>query len=83
MPVAVTERATKLGIKVFRSYGSTEHPSITGCLLDEPEVKRLTAPTAEYARPGWSSGSTGDGDGQKGRSSAGDPTAASATPNRP
>ena len=42
VPVAVTERATKLGIKVFRSYGSTEHPSITGCLLDEPEVKRLT-----------------------------------------
>ena len=30
VPVAVTERATRLGIKVFRSYGSTEHPSITG-----------------------------------------------------
>jgi acyl-CoA synthetase (AMP-forming)/AMP-acid ligase II len=42
VPVAVTERATRLGIKVFRSYGSTEHPSITGCLLDEPEKKRLT-----------------------------------------
>ena len=42
VPVAVTERATRLGIKVFRSYGSTEHPSITGCLLDDPEVKRLT-----------------------------------------
>jgi acyl-CoA synthetase len=42
VPVAVTERATKLGIRVFRSYGSTEHPSITGCLLTEPEVKRLT-----------------------------------------
>ena len=42
VPVAVTERATDLGIKVFRSYGSTEHPSITGCLLDDPEVKRLT-----------------------------------------
>jgi acyl-CoA synthetase (AMP-forming)/AMP-acid ligase II len=27
---------------MFRSYGSTEHPSITGCLLDDPEVKRLT-----------------------------------------
>ena len=25
----------------FRSYGSTEHPSITGCLLDDPEDKRL------------------------------------------
>jgi acyl-CoA synthetase len=42
VPVAVTERATRLGIKVFRSYGSTEHPSVTGCLLDEPERKRLT-----------------------------------------
>ena len=42
VPVAVTERATRLGMKVFRSYGSTEHPSITGCLLDDPEVKRLT-----------------------------------------
>jgi acyl-CoA synthetase (AMP-forming)/AMP-acid ligase II len=42
VPVAVTERATRLGMKVFRSYGSTEHPSITGCLLDDPEEKRLT-----------------------------------------
>lgn len=41
VPAAVTERATRLGIEVFRSYGSTEHPSITGALLDEPEVKRL------------------------------------------
>ena len=41
VPVAVTGRATKLGIRVFRSYGSTEHPSITGCLLDDPEEKRL------------------------------------------
>ena len=42
VPVAVTERVTELGMKVFRSYGSTEHPSITGCRLDEPEVKRIT-----------------------------------------
>ena len=42
VPVAVTERATRLGIKVFRSYGSTEHPSITGSLIDDPETKRLT-----------------------------------------
>jgi acyl-CoA synthetase (AMP-forming)/AMP-acid ligase II len=41
VPVSVTERATRLGIKVFRSYGSTEHPSVTGCLLDDPEAKRL------------------------------------------
>ena len=41
VPIAVTERATRLGIKVYRSYGSTEHPSITGCTLDDPEDKRL------------------------------------------
>lgn len=50
VPAAVTERLAKLGIKAFRSYGSTEHPSITGCLLDEPEVKRLT--TDGHALPG-------------------------------
>ena len=42
VPVAVTQRATDLGIKAFRSYGSTEHPSITSSLIDDPEVKRLT-----------------------------------------
>jgi acyl-CoA synthetase (AMP-forming)/AMP-acid ligase II len=50
VPVAVTERATRLGIKMFRSYGSTEHPSITASLLDEPAVKRLT--TDGHALPG-------------------------------
>ena len=40
VPAAVTERATRLGIDVFRSYGSTEHPSITGAQLDEPVDKR-------------------------------------------
>ena len=42
VPLAVTERATALGMKVFRSYGSTEHPSITGCTVDDPQDKRLT-----------------------------------------
>lgn len=41
VPDAVTERAAGLGIAAFRSYGSTEHPSITGCKIDEPEDKRL------------------------------------------
>ncbi|HET9609572.1 MAG TPA: AMP-binding protein [Acidimicrobiales bacterium] len=50
VPVAVTERATRLGITVFRSYGSTEHPSITACLIDDPEDKRLT--TDGRALPG-------------------------------
>src|SRR4029077_4698827 len=42
VPVAVMERVTKLGMKAFRSYGSTEHPSITGGLINDPERKRLT-----------------------------------------
>lgn len=40
VPAAVAERAEALGITVFRSYGSTEHPSITGCRTDEPREKR-------------------------------------------
>ena len=42
VPVAVMERLTALGIDAFRSYGSTEHPSITGCFLTDPQGKRLT-----------------------------------------
>jgi acyl-CoA synthetase (AMP-forming)/AMP-acid ligase II len=41
VPVAVTQRLNDLGINVFRSYGSTEHPSITGSRHDAPEAKRL------------------------------------------
>jgi acyl-CoA synthetase len=41
VPVAVTERADAMGITVFRSYGSTEHPSITGSMVDDPKDKRL------------------------------------------
>ena len=42
VPVAFTERAASLGIKVYRSYGSTEQPSITGSGIEEPERQRLT-----------------------------------------
>ena len=41
IPLAITERLTSYGIKVYRSYGSTEHPSITGCSVHDPEPKRL------------------------------------------
>ena len=41
VPAAVTRRLSDLGIIVFRSYGSSEHPSITGSSLDAPESKRL------------------------------------------
>jgi acyl-CoA synthetase (AMP-forming)/AMP-acid ligase II len=40
VPAAVTSRAEAMGIKCYRSYGSTEHPSITGALVDEPQDKR-------------------------------------------
>jgi acyl-CoA synthetase (AMP-forming)/AMP-acid ligase II len=41
VPAAVTRRLSDLGIIVFRSYGSSEHPSITGSTLDAPEDRRL------------------------------------------
>jgi acyl-CoA synthetase (AMP-forming)/AMP-acid ligase II len=41
VPLAVTQRAEALGIRCYRSYGSTEHPSITGCTLEDPVDKRL------------------------------------------
>ncbi len=41
VPSAVTTRLEELGITVFRSYGSTEHPSITGSRHTAPVGKRL------------------------------------------
>ncbi|MFI2557103.1 AMP-binding protein [Nocardia farcinica] len=41
VPAAVTTRLARLGITVFRSYGSTEHPSITGTRCTAAEGKRL------------------------------------------
>ena len=41
VPAAVTRRLADFGITVFRSYGSTEHPSITGSQHTAPEDKRL------------------------------------------
>jgi acyl-CoA synthetase (AMP-forming)/AMP-acid ligase II len=41
VPAAVGERSERLGISTVRSYGSTEHPSITGCRHEDPRDKRL------------------------------------------
>ncbi|MBV8788532.1 MAG: AMP-binding protein [Mycobacterium sp.] len=41
VPAAVTRRLANLGILVTRSYGSSEHPSITGSHYAAPEDKRL------------------------------------------
>jgi acyl-CoA synthetase len=50
VPAAVTQRLADLGMFVFRSYGSTEHPSITGSRRTAPEDKRLF--TDGDVRPG-------------------------------
>jgi acyl-CoA synthetase (AMP-forming)/AMP-acid ligase II len=41
VPAAVGERCLKLGIEIARSFGSTEHPSITGSTPDAPREKRI------------------------------------------
>jgi len=41
IPNAVAERADELGISLVRSYGSTEHPSVTGSQHDAPKEKRI------------------------------------------
>jgi acyl-CoA synthetase len=50
VPAAVTRRLADSGIVVTRSYGSSEHPSITGSKPTAPEDKRLY--TDGNARPG-------------------------------
>jgi acyl-CoA synthetase (AMP-forming)/AMP-acid ligase II len=42
VPAAVGERCAKLGIETSRSFGSTEHPSITGNTPDIARDKRVT-----------------------------------------
>jgi acyl-CoA synthetase len=50
VPAAVTRRLADLGLFVFRSYGSSEHPSITGSSPSAAEGKRLY--TDGNVRPG-------------------------------
>ena len=42
VPPALAERAAARGIALIRSYGSTEHPSTTGCVFEDPADKRHT-----------------------------------------
>jgi acyl-CoA synthetase len=60
VPAAVTRRLADMGVFVFRSYGSTEHPSITGSGPDAPEDKRLY--TDGNPRPGVEVRLTEDGE---------------------
>ena len=41
VPVPFAQRLEDKGIRVMRSYGSTEHPTITGCSFNEPASKRV------------------------------------------
>jgi acyl-CoA synthetase (AMP-forming)/AMP-acid ligase II len=41
IPRALGERCDALGIKSVRCYGSTEHPSVSGCAFDDPLEKRV------------------------------------------
>jgi acyl-CoA synthetase len=40
VPRALGEKAASHGIAIMRAYGSTEHPSITGCMFDDPAEQR-------------------------------------------
>jgi acyl-CoA synthetase len=40
VPPALAERAAAHGITIVRAYGSTEHPSVSGCSFDDPANKR-------------------------------------------
>jgi acyl-CoA synthetase (AMP-forming)/AMP-acid ligase II len=40
VPVALAERAASHGIAIIRAYGSTEHPSTTGCGFGDPADRR-------------------------------------------
>ncbi len=42
VPIAVCERARALGIETSRSFGCTEHPSITGSSWDRPWEQRCS-----------------------------------------
>jgi acyl-CoA synthetase (AMP-forming)/AMP-acid ligase II len=50
VPAAVADRAEAMGIAIVRSYGSTEQPSTTGAIHDEPAAKRKY--TDGHALPG-------------------------------
>ena len=43
VPRAVMERGTEIGLVIYSMYGSTEHPSITGCTNADPLDKRLAS----------------------------------------
>ncbi len=61
IPNAVAERADELGISLVRSYGSTEHPSVTGSQHTAPQDKRIHTDGCPMA---WVEVRTVDDDGR-------------------
>lgn len=59
VPPSFTRRLADLGIEVMRCYGSTEHPTISGCRFEEPTGKRMS--TDGHALPGVEIRLDGDG----------------------
>ncbi len=85
VPAAVGERAERLGIITTRSFGSTEHPSISGCSAESPRDKRLHTdgailPGVEIRLVDETVATSRSASRE--RSGAGGPTASSATPTR-
>ncbi len=86
VPVALGERAAAHGITIVRAYGSTEHPSVTGCSFDDPADKRHGTDGAPM--PGVEirllddDGDAGRARCSRARSGRAAPTCASATPTR-
>ena len=52
VPVALGERAAAYGITIMRAYGSTEHPSITGSMFDDPASQAARDRRSAVARRG-------------------------------
>lgn len=42
VPLPFARRLAELGVEVTRCYGSTEHPTVTGCTFDEDARKRMS-----------------------------------------
>ena len=86
VPAAVGERAERLGISTVRSFGSTEHPSITGLpardATREAAQHRRRADARRRDRAARRGRLASSSPACRGRSGARGPTASSGTPTR-
>ncbi|HEY8217543.1 MAG TPA: AMP-binding protein [Acidimicrobiia bacterium] len=70
VPTALADRARALGISIVRGYGSTEHPSTTSSLHEDPEDQRLRSDGV--AQPGVDLRIVDDDGRELGRGEAGE-----------